>query len=87
IERNTLAYEYDRNPNSISSHNVQISFDAIPSVNAQPSCVGFAATGISLTGSAIYQGSSTLGTDASAYEMLDSSGGHTDGTETYHYHY
>jgi hypothetical protein len=87
IERGTVAYEYDKNPNFIRSHNIQISFDAIPSVNAQPNCVGFGANGISLTGSAIYQGASTVGTDASAYEMLDSSGGHTDGTETYHYHY
>lgn len=87
VQSGTTAWNYDKNPNIISPHNVQITFDAVPTVNAQPSCVGFGATGISLTGSAIYQGSSTVGTDASAYEMLDSSGGHTDGTETYHYHY
>lgn len=87
VEQGTTAYLYDRNPNSISPHNVQITFDANPTVNAEPSCIGFGANGISLTGAAIYQGSSTVGTDASAFEMLDSSGGHTDGTETYHYHY
>lgn len=87
IERGTTAWNYDKNPNTISPHSIQITFDAIPTENAMPSCVGFGANGISLTGAAIYQGSSTLGTDAAAYEMLDSSGGHTDGTETYHYHF
>ncbi|MFK8050430.1 MAG: aryl-sulfate sulfotransferase [Halioglobus sp.] len=87
IERGSIAWDYDKNPNSISSHNVRIEFDEIPTLNPEPSCVGFGANGISLTGAAIYQGSSTVGTDAAAYEMLDSSGGHTDGTQTYHYHY
>ncbi|WP_196140926.1 aryl-sulfate sulfotransferase [Aliikangiella sp. G2MR2-5] len=87
VEQGTVAFEYDKNPNFISAHQVQITFDAIPSVSPEPSCVGFGATGISLTGSPIYQGSSTVGTDASAFEMLDSSGGHTDGTETYHHHF
>lgn len=87
IERGTIAWDYDKNPNVISSHTVQITFDAIPTENLEPSCVGFGANGISLAGSAIYQGSSTLGTDAAAWEILDSNGGHTDGTETYHYHY
>lgn len=87
IERNTVAWNYDKNPNNISSHVVNITFDAIPTVNDTPSCVGFGSNGISLAGSAIYQGSSTLGTDAAAWEILDNNGGHTDGTETYHYHY
>jgi hypothetical protein len=87
IERGTLAWDYDKNPNIISSHAVNITFDAIPTINDEPSCVGFGSNGISLAGSAIYQGSSTLGTDAAAWEILDNNGGHTDGTETYHYHY
>jgi hypothetical protein len=87
IERGTLAWDYDKNPNFISSKVVNISFDAIPTVNAQPTCVGFGANGVSLAGAAIYQGSSTLGTDAAAWEILDNNGGHTDGTSTYHYHY
>jgi hypothetical protein len=87
IERGTLAWDYDKNPNVINAHVVNITFDAIPTVNEEPSCVGFGSNGISLAGSAIYQGSSTLGTDAAAWEILDNNGGHTDGTQTYHYHY
>lgn len=83
----SVAYQYDGNPNVISPQNVQYVFPAVPVEAAQPSCVPFGPSGISLTGSAIYHGSSTLGNDAAAHEMLDRFGGHTDGTERYHYHY
>ncbi len=87
IQPGTAAYAYDRNPSVISEHLVDLSFDAVPTKSSAPICVGFGATGISLTGAAIYHGSSTLGTDAAAFEMLDACGGHSDGTSTYHYHY
>jgi hypothetical protein len=87
IQPTSAAYPYDRNPNIIDTHQVLYTFQAIPEVAAQPSCVTFGPSGISLTGSAIYHGASTLGNDAAAHEMLDRFGGHTDGTERYHYHY
>lgn len=87
IESSSLAYQYDRNPNIITSHVVSYTFPEIPKVASQPGCVTFGPSGIALSGSAIYHGASTLGNDAAAHEMLDQFGGHTDGTETYHYHY
>ncbi len=87
IEAGTLAHEYDRNPSVIGEQEVNLTFDAIPQKSDTPYCTTFGATGISLTGSAIYHGSSTLGNDASTFEVLDSCGGHADGTSTYHYHY
>ncbi|MFK7808813.1 MAG: YHYH protein [Saprospiraceae bacterium] len=87
IDPTSVAYQYDRNPNIITSHEVLYTFPAIPEVADEPSCVTFGPSGISLTGSAIYHGASTLGNDAAAHEILDRFGGHTDGTETYHYHY
>ncbi len=87
IQPNTEAWDYDKNPNVISEHVINISLPAIPEVAAEPSCVGFGPAGFSLTGAAIYHGASTLGTDAAAHEMLDRFGGHTDGTERYHYHF
>lgn len=87
IPRNSPVFKYDGNPNIISPHVIYYKFPAIPKVAASPSCLPFGPSGISLTGSAIYHGSSTLGTDAAAHEMLDRFGGHTDGTERYHYHY
>jgi hypothetical protein len=87
ITPGSIAYQYDGNPNIISEHEVLYTFPAIPQIAAEPSCVPFGSSGISLSGSAIYHGSSTLGNDAAAHEILDRFGGHTDGTERYHYHF
>jgi YHYH protein len=87
IQPGTIPYQYDRNPNIISPQPLSFTIPALPQEAATKSCVGFGPAGYSLTGSAIYHGASTLGTDAAAHEMLDRFGGHTDGTERYHYHY
>jgi hypothetical protein len=87
ISPSSLAYQYDGNPNIITSHEVLYVLPEIPEIAAMPSCVPFGPSGISLTGSAIYHGASTLGNDAAAHEILDRFGGHTDGTERYHYHF
>lgn len=87
IQPGSAAYQYDGNPNIISEHEVNYTLPAVPEVAATPSCVPFGPSGISLSGSAIYHGASTLGNDAAAHEMLDRFGGHTDGTERYHYHF
>ena len=87
IDPSSVAYQYDRNPNIIDTHNVRYVFPVNPQVATSASCVTFGPSGIALTGSAIYHGASTLGNDAAAHEMLDRFGGHTDGTERYHYHY
>jgi len=87
IQPGSIAYRYDGNPNIISEHVINYTLPAIPEVAKAPSCVPFGPSGISLSGSAIYHGASTLGNDAAAHEMLDRFGGHTDGTERYHYHF
>jgi len=87
IQANTKAWNYDKNPNIISEQIVNYTLPAVPQIAANASCVGFGPAGFSLTGAAIYHGASTLGTDAAAHEMLDRFGGHTDGTERYHYHF
>jgi hypothetical protein len=87
IDRKSVAYQYDRNKNEILAREILFEFPAVPDVAARTSCVNFGASGISLTGSVIYHGASTLGSDAAAHEILDSHGGHSDGTNTYHYHY
>ncbi len=87
IDPASLAYQYDRNPNIIEAHEVSYILPAMPEVATNSSCVPFGPSGISLSGSAIYHGASTLGNDAAAHEILDRFGGHTDGTQTYHYHF
>ncbi|MFK7951812.1 MAG: YHYH protein [Ekhidna sp.] len=87
IDPNSIAFQYDRNTNEIKARNILFEFPETPSVSDDPSCVTYGPAGISLSGSVIYHGASTLGNDAAAHEILDSYGGHSDGTETYHYHY
>lgn len=87
IDRNSVAFQYDRNTNEILAREILFEFPAVPEVADEPGCVTFGAAGISLSGSVIYHGASTLGNDAAAHEILDSYGGHSDGTNTYHYHY
>jgi hypothetical protein len=87
ITPGSVAYQYDGNPNIITEHIVNYTLPALPEVAPEESCAGFGPSGISLTGSAIYHGASTLGNDAAAHEIFDRFGGHTDGTETYHYHF
>lgn len=87
IEANTEAWNYDKNPNIISEQVVNYTLPSMPEVASEPNCVFFGPAGFSITGAAIYHGASTLGTDAAAHEMLDRFGGHTDGTERYHYHF
>ena len=87
INPSSIAYRYDRNPNGIEPHNMMYILPALPQVADRPSCLPFGPSGISLTGGHIYHASSSLATDASAYEMLDKSGGQPDGTKMYHYHF
>lgn len=87
IDPNSVAYQYDRNMNEILARELLYEFPANPVVANSPSCVTYGPSGISLTGSVIYHGASTLGNDAAAHEILDQYGGHSDGTNTYHYHY
>lgn len=87
IDPRSLAYRYDRNLSHIEAHEVNLRLPADPQPLSAPRCVGYGATGISLTGNAIYHGASTLGNDAAAHEMLDAFGGQSDGTTTYHTHF
>lgn len=87
IAPTSVAYKYDRNPSHIGPHEFSVSVPAIPKVASSPSCVPYGASGVMLTGNALYHGASTLGADAAAYEMLDTCGGQSDGTFTYHTHF
>lgn len=87
INPGSVAYRYDRNPSHIEAHDVRYILPAVPQIAVRPGCVPYGPSGILLTGNAIYHGASTLGSDAAAYEMLDTCGGQSDGTFTYHTHF
>jgi len=86
IEPSDPAYAYDRNPNSIERHTVDVALSATPTEASKPSCLGMGAIGITLTGVAIYNGFDAAGYDAVAREEQDGCHGHPDQSDTYHYH-
>ena len=85
ISSNDDAYQYDRNPNKISSQTLQLTLNANPTVNPQASCIG-GEVGISLTGSYIFNAFDAGGRDAVAHELQDHCAGHPQSSGVYHYH-
>jgi len=80
------AYQYDRNPNAIASHAVNLSLPANPTAAATPTCLGGGMIGITVTGVAVYDAFDGAGYDAVAREIQDGCHGHPDQSDTYHYH-
>ncbi len=79
------AYQFDRNPGSISAQSITLSFPANPVLAAQPNCVG-GEIGIMLSGVVIFNAFDADGRDAPANEIQDDCDGHPQNTGIYHYH-
>ena len=79
------AYDYDRNPNSISAQTVSL---ALPKAKraSSPSCVNGGTVGYAANGVAIFNGLDAENRDAVAHEIQDDCGGHPERSGTYHYH-
>ena len=80
------AYQYDRNPNSISAQTLQSDLPANPTIADEPSCLSLGAIGVMLTGSVFFNGLDARGRDAVAYEIQDTCAGHPEMRGAYHYH-
>ena len=85
IQASDPAYQYDRNPNHISSHTVSLSLSARPSYHSSPACVG-GQVGIITNGVALFSAVDGENRDAVAHEVQDSCNGHPEMTGVYHYH-
>ena len=86
ISQDDDAYDFDRNPNSISSQDFQFTLPRSPDIAAAASCVSMGAIGVMLTGSVFFNALDAAGRDAVAYEIQDSCDGHPEMGGTYHYH-
>ncbi|MGV8834319.1 MAG: YHYH protein [Devosia sp.] len=86
VSRSDDAYQYDRNPNTITAQQVILSLDASPSLANAPTCLPMGMIGFSLTGAAIYNALDAGGDDAPAREIQDSCNGHPEHSGEYHYH-
>lgn len=86
VQSSDEAYQYDRNPNSISGQNISLNLTATPSVAGSASCVPMGMVGISLTGAVFYNALDARGDDAVAHEIQDKCAGHPEHSGQYHYH-
>lgn len=80
------AYQYDRNPNSISAQQFQIQVSANPTIAASPTCLSGGPIGVMLSGVVFYNALDAGGLDAVAHEIQDDCGGHPQMNGQYHYH-
>jgi hypothetical protein len=78
------AYQYDRNPNSITAHSLSIQVPLNP-VLSKKQCVR-GEVGIMLSGALLFDGLDAGGRDAVEHEIQDSCGGHPQSGGLYHYH-
>jgi len=86
IQPSDPAYQYDRNPNSISAQSLTYRLDATPSAEGRsPSCVG-GESGVMTTGVALFDAFDAGGRDAGAWEVQDGCDGHPQISHEYHYH-
>lgn len=86
VGRTDDAYQYDRNPNTISEQQVVLRLDAMPVVADAPSCLPGGMIGFALSGAALYNALDARGDDAPAHEIQDGCNGHPERQGEYHYH-
>ncbi len=85
ISTSDSAYQFDKNPNAISAHNINLRVPINPSELVSPQCVA-GEVGIMLTGAILFSAFDAGGKDALAHELQDSCQGHPQESGFYHYH-
>lgn len=80
------AYQYDRNPNSIRSQDINYSLPLHPKPAASPGCLSGGPIGVAKNGVAIFDALDAEDRDAVAHEIQDGCGGHPQQQGMYHYH-
>jgi hypothetical protein len=79
------AYQYDRNPSTITAQSLTYSLSGAPAYSNTPNCMSGEA-GIMLSGNPIFNGFDAGGRDAGAWEVQDGCDGHPQNKGLYHYH-
>lgn len=80
------AYQYDRNPNTISEQTISVEIPLNPELTDEPSCTGGGVIGYLKSGVPIFNAVDAAGRDAVAYEVQDECDGHPQQSGSYHYH-
>ena len=79
------AYQYDRNPNTIEEQALDYRVSALPTMSAEPECMGGEA-GVMVSGVGLFNAFDAGNRDAGAWETQDGCDGHPEQTGQYHYH-
>lgn len=85
VSRSDPAYNYDRNPNSITPQNLRDILPTHPTYLDTPHCMG-GEVGIMLNGVPLFNGFDAEMRDAAAHEVQDHCEGHPQRSGQYHYH-
>ena len=85
IARSDDAFQYDRNPNSIAEHHMELALPLEPQLAASPTCAP-GAVGVLLSGVVLFNALDAPGRDAVAHETQDACQGHPQQGSVYHYH-
>ncbi|MBW8060651.1 MAG: YHYH protein [Solirubrobacterales bacterium] len=85
VQESDPAYEYDRNPNSISEYTLKAALPANPQRDDEPSCIG-GTVGVMKSGVPLFSAFDAGGRDAVATEIQDNCDAHPEKTGQYHYH-
>lgn len=87
VARDSDAYRYDRNPNSIQAYRLQLNIPNAPQVAEQPGCLPMGIIGVALSGGVFFNALDAPGRDAVANEIFDKCEGHPERNGRYHYHH
>jgi hypothetical protein len=79
-------YQYDQNPNSITSQSLTFRIPRYPTAAASPSCTSLGPIGVTKDGVVLLNALDAEGRDAGAHEILDACDGHPMMAGMYHYH-
>jgi hypothetical protein len=85
VARDSEAYKYDRNPNTIRARDFRLVLPANPVLD-KPSCLNGGPIGMLISGAAIFNAMDAPGRDAVAHEIQDACQGHPERDGSYHYH-
>lgn len=87
IPRNSQAFSFDRNPNSIRPQPISWALPRVPTAGAAPACLGPGGPiGVFLDGSYLFNALDAAGRDGVVHEVQDKCGGHPARRGDYHHH-
>ena len=87
VARDSEAFSYDRNPNSIAEQEIEYVVPSKPQLADEPQCLPMGTIGVALSGGVFFNALDADLRDAVANEIFDACEGHPQANGAYHYHH